>query len=184
MQLRLVRAAPLLARSQLVEETLAQIRLFSRSLQWAAAAAGQTFSDRHAATDCLVAVAVVAPASEVPARSGKEMSVARARGWAAGAAVDRQVLAVQITIREEMAATARRVQSQAKASYMRPEEEALVLAMRAREGHLELAAGEVSGAAQRQLLGPRTPAAVVAVRMSMRTETSSMRLAQEPVALW
>ena len=63
MRLRLVREAPPLARSQLAEETLAQIRLFNRSLQWAAAAAGQTFSDRQTATDLLVAVAAAAAAA-------------------------------------------------------------------------------------------------------------------------
>jgi len=177
-----------LARGQLVQETLAKIRLLHRSKQLAVAAVGQTLYIRTA-TDCPAAAAAAASAAlpEVRARSVKAMSVALAlvaRGLAA-AAVDRQVLAAQMTILEEMAATERQVQSQAKASYMLPEEAVVPVSMRAREGHLELAAGAEDGTTTyRQLLGPRTPAAVVAVRMLIKTVPIPMRLAQEQTELW
>jgi hypothetical protein len=67
---------------------------------------------------------------------------------------------------------------------MPPEEEEATPEALARAGHLELAVGAEDGAAQRQLLGPRTLVAVVAVRMSMRTDAGPIRLEQEQAALW
>jgi hypothetical protein len=81
-----------------------------------------------------------------------------------------------------MAAMVRQFQSPAQASYMPPEEEEATREALARAGHLELAAEAENGAAQRQLLGPRTLVAVVAVRMSMRKGHTTMRLAQEQAA--
>jgi hypothetical protein len=67
---------------------------------------------------------------------------------------------------------------------MRLEEEEACSGARARAGHLELAAEEVSMAAQRQLLGPRTLVVVVAVRMSITKENLTIRLEQEQAAWW
>ena len=78
----------------------------------------------------------------------------------------------------------RQFQLQAQASCMRLEEEEAWREALARAGRLELAVGAENGTAQRQLLGPRTLVAVVAVRMSMRTETGTIRLEQEQAALW
>jgi len=150
-------------------------------------AAGRT---RHPADwlGVVAAAGLVRAAVEAPARSVKETwEEAEPREEARVVeveAADRQAPPLPIPTPEEVAAAARRFQSPAKASCMRLEEEALLLALRALAGHLELAAGAENGAAQRQRLVPRTLVAVVAVRMSMRTETLTMRLAQDQAALW
>jgi hypothetical protein len=87
-------------------------------------------------------------------------------------------------LKQEMAAMVRQFQLPAQASCMRLEEEEASLAALARAGHLELAAEADNGAAQRQLLGPRTLVAVVVARMAMRTETGTIRLEQEQAAWW
>jgi hypothetical protein len=81
-----------------------------------------------------------------------------------------------------MAAMVRQFQSPAQASYMPPEEEEATPAALARAGHLELAAEAGNGTAQRQLLGPQTLVAVVAVRIPIRKENLAICLAQEQAA--
>jgi hypothetical protein len=169
------------------QETLARIRLFGRSLQLVVAAA-------VGRTDWLVVAVVVAAvrrrAVEVRLRSVKETRAEAEPVIRAAVVVAADQQAVQEYFlrptKQEMAETVRQVRSPAKASYMRPEEEeaAPPVSPLARAAPLELAAEAHNGAAQRQLLVPRTLVAVAAVRMPPMKKVTTIRLAQEQAALW